>query len=83
MSLYCTVRHCLPRIWTVGDHCCKCVAPLLAYGVPLGYVGEGFGSELQLSQGKRTSSFTALLSSSCQCIRDMQGLKQSHTSFGR
>lgn len=83
VSLYCTVRHCLSRIcWTVTI--VMSVTPLLPYRAPpLGHEGARLASKLQLSWGKMISSFTSLISSSCQWLHDIQGLEQSHTSFGR
>lgn len=86
-SLYCTVRHCLPRIcWTVTT-----VAWVLLLCYPTeapphllpGACGNRAYKQAAAFMGKMISSFTSLIYSSCQWLHDMQGLKQSHTSFGR
>lgn len=65
VSLYCTVRHCLSRIcWTVTI--VMSVTPLLPHRAPLGHEGARLASKLQLSWRKMISSFTSLISSSCQ-----------------
>lgn len=70
------------------------VTSLLLYRTPLGDLGAGLASDLQLSWGEMISSFTSFthslshslthsLISSCQWFHDVQGLKKSHASFGR